>query len=119
MPKPTTIQLFGASAQVLTSSTSVAATSADPALVIRFSDFASVNWNTVAGTTDPEKWLAAMLLRARGWYATNTDQVPNISIGDPFPGLTTRNNVLKREYSYTVAIYEPDSGAAAPDPDNV
>lgn len=119
MPKPTVPQLFGSAAQVITATTSIAATSSDPALVIRFSDFAVNGWNTVAGTTDAEKWFSAMVLKARATSAANTDEVPNVVIDSPFPGLTTRNSVLKREYQYAVRIYETDSGAATPDPDNV
>ena len=119
MPKPTVVQLFGSAAQVVTATTQVSATAQDPALIIRFSDFSSVGWNTATGTTDPEKWLAAMILRARAFHASNTDEVPNTVVDSPFPGLTTRNAVLKREYAYTVRIYETDSGSSSPDPDNV
>lgn len=108
MPKPTLQQIFGATSSVASNS-----------LTINFADFAALGWNDAAGTTDPEKWLAAIIKHARSFYAANTDDLPAIAIDDPFLGLTTRNSVAKREYSYSVRIYEADSGATTPDPDNL
>jgi hypothetical protein len=119
MPSPTIPGLFGANATVMTTSASVTASSSDPVLVLKFSDFASTGWNTPAGATNAEKWLAAIILKARAFYASNADEVPNVAIGAPFLGLSNRNSLIKREYNYSVAIYETDTGAAAPDPDNV
>lgn len=106
MPKPTLQQIFGSNATI-----------SNNELTLKFSDFASVGWNTATGTVDAEKWLTAIILKAREFSVTNTDQVPNINIQEPYPGLITRNNVLKREYSYAVQIYVPDSGSTVPDPD--
>lgn len=106
MPKPTLQQIFGSGATVTSNQ-----------LTLNFSDFASVGWNTATGTDDAEKWLSAIILKAREFSTANTDQVPNINVQEPYPGLITRNDVLKREYSYTVQIYVPDSGSTIPDPD--
>lgn len=106
MPKPTIQQLFGAGATV-----------ANNKLTIDFTDFATEGWNTAAGTNDAERWLTAIVLKARKFSDTNADQVPNIVVSEPFPGLTTRNNQLKREYSYSVQIYVLDTGNVVPDPD--
>jgi len=106
MPKPTIQQLFGTNATVTSNE-----------LTIKFSDFSSIGWGTAAGTTDAEKWLTAILLKARAFSETNLDEVPNINVQDPYPGLTMRNNALKREYSYNVQVYVPDTSAIVPDPD--
>jgi hypothetical protein len=106
MPKPTIQQLFGAGATV-----------ANNKLTIDFADFTAEGWNTAAGTVDAEKWFTAIILKAHAFTSANTDQVPNIDIQEPYPGLTTRNAQLKREYAYTVQVYVPDTGNAAPDPD--
>lgn len=106
MPKPTIQQIFGTNASVTSNQ-----------LTISFSDFASVGWGTAAGTIDAEKWLTAILLKARAFSEVNTDQIPNINIQEPYPGLTMRNNLLKREYSYSVQVYVPDTSAIVPDPD--
>lgn len=106
MPKPTLQQIFGTNATVTSNE-----------LTIKFSDFSSVGWDTAAGTTDAEKWFTAILIKAREFSEANTDQIPNLNIQEPFPGLVMRNNALKREYSYSVQVYVPDSSATAPDPD--
>ncbi|MBW4514177.1 MAG: hypothetical protein KME11_03120 [Timaviella obliquedivisa GSE-PSE-MK23-08B] len=107
MPKPSLGQIFGNNASV----------SATGELTIKFSDFSNVGWDTAAGTTDAEKWLTAILLKARAFSVSNTDQLPNVVVQEPYPGLLTRNNELKREYSYNVQIYVTDTGTNVPDPD--
>lgn len=119
MASPIISDFFGPGATVLTASGSVTASSSDPALVIKFSDFASLGWGTPSGATDPEKWITAIILKLRAYTAAATTEESNIVVQAPFLGLTTRNSVQKREYSYTLQIYEPDTGAANPDPDNV
>jgi len=121
MPAPNIANFFGANAQVLTSATSVAASAVDPALVIKFSDFSAQAWDnlTAGDETDPEKWIAAITRKIRDFSNANTDDVPNVVITDPILGLETRENTLKRRFSYSLDIYQPDSGSAAPDPDLV
>jgi hypothetical protein len=106
MPKPTLQQIFGTNASVSSNE-----------LTIKFSDFSSIGWNAPTGTTDAEKWLTAILLKAREFSAANPDQVPNINVQEPYPGLVMRNTVLKREYSYNVQVYVPDTSSSVPDPD--
>lgn len=106
MPKPTIQQLFGAGATVVNNK-----------LTLDFADFATEGWTTAAGTTSAEKWLTAIVLKAQKFSTSNTDQLPNIVVSDPFPGLINRDSQLKREYAYTVQVYVPDTSAAIPDPD--
>lgn len=113
MPAPTIADLFGASATVDTTNAS------NPKLVIAFADFATQGFGNVAKTTDAEAWLLAIIKKARAYSAAATDELSNVAIDAPFLGLTTRNSVQAREYSYSVRVYEPDTGAAEPDPDNV
>lgn len=121
MPAPNIANFFGTNAQVLTSTTSVVASAADPALVIKYSDFTSQAWNAlVAGDeSDPEKWATAIARKIRDFSTANTDDVPNVVMTDPILGLETRENTLKRRFSYSLDIYQPDTGSAAPDPDLV
>lgn len=113
MAAPTLADFFGATAVVDTSNP------ANPKLTIAFSDFSSVGFGSTAKATDPESWFVAILKRARVYSAAATDELSNVAIDAPFLGLTTRNSANMREYSYTARIYEPDTGAAEPDPDNV
>lgn len=108
MPKPTLQQIFGTNASITAND-----------LTIRFADFSSVGWDTAAGTTDAEKWLTAIILKARAFTQSNTDEIPSIVVQAPFPGLITRNNVVKREYSYSVQVYILDAGSTIPDPDSI
>jgi hypothetical protein len=121
MPAPTIVNFFGPNAQVLTSNSSVTASTADPALVIKYSDFAAQAWDAlVAGDgSDPEKWIAAIIRKIRDFSNANTDDVPNVVASDPILGLETRENTLKRRFSYSLDIYQPDAGSSAPDPDLV
>ena len=121
MPAPTISDFFGANAQTLTASTSVTASAADPVLVLRYSDFTAQAWNAlVAGDqTDPEKWLTAIARRIYDFSVANTDELANVVITAPILGLESRNNALKRRFSYGLDIYQDDSGSSAPDPDLV
>jgi hypothetical protein len=114
MPAPTMGDFFG------TNATLDSTDATNPKLIIQFADFASVGWGSVAGTSDPEKWLTAIIKKIRAFSAANTDQVPNVEIAtDPSIGFETRETNPKRRFDYFVSIYEPDTGATAPDPDNV
>ena len=121
MPSPTITNFFGQNATVLTSNTSVTASAADPVLVMKYSDFASQSWDTLAvgDETIPEKWVTAIARKIRDFSNANTDDVPNVVITDPIVGLESRENVLKRRFSYSLDIYQTDSGSTAPDPDLV
>ena len=121
MPTPTIQNFFGATSQVITATTSIVATATDPVLVIKQSDFTALGWNSlVAGhETDPEKWTTAIIRRINTFSTANTDDIPNVVITPPILGLESRANTLKRRYSYSVDIYQPDIGSNEPDPDLV
>lgn len=113
MPAPTIADLFGATATVDTSNAS------NPKLVIAFTDFSAQGFGNVAKTSDAEAWVVALIKKWRSQTVAATDEASNIAVDAPFLGLTTRNNVSVREYSYSARVYEPDTGASEPDPDNV
>ena len=114
MPTPTITDFFGTNATV------DSADANNPKLIIQFTDFASVGWSNVSGASDPEKWLTAIIKKIRVFSGANTDQLPNVEIStDPSVGFETRENNPKRRFDYYLSIYEPDTGATAPDPDNV
>ncbi len=121
MTAPTIANFFGTNAQVLTATASVTASAADPVLVIKYSDFAAQAWDAlVAGNeTDPEKWITAIARKIYDFSAANTDDIPNVVITAPILGLESRNSTLKRRFAYSLDIYQPDTGTAAPDPDLV
>jgi hypothetical protein len=119
MPAPTIANFFGANAQVLTASSTVTASPTAPVLVIRQSDFSAEDWNalTTGQEADPEKWTVAIVRKINTWSNANIDDIPNVVIDNPIVGLESRTSTLKRRFSYSIDIYQPDSGATAPDPD--
>lgn len=121
MTAPTIQNFFGASAQVLTASATVTATGSSPVLVISQSDFTSEAWDdlTSGDESDPQKWLTAIIRKINTWSSANSDDIPNVVITNPILGLESRNETLKRRYSYSVDIYQPDTGSTEPDPDLV
>lgn len=121
MSAPTISDFFGENAAVLTATTDVVADSAAPVLVIKYSDFTSQSWDALAANDEniPEKWIAAIARKIRDFSSTNTDDVPNVVITDPIVGLESRESTLKRRFSYSLDIYQADSGSIAPDPDLV
>jgi hypothetical protein len=121
MPSPTIANFFGTNAQILTSDTNVVATAGSPVLVVRYSNFTAEDWTalTAGQETDPEKWLTAIIRKVNTFSVANLDDIPNVVITDPILGLESRTNTLKRRYSYSVDIYQPDTGSTKPDPDLV
>jgi len=121
MGTPNIVNFFGASATVLTVNTQTVATALDPALVIRYSDFAAEGWNALANgeELDPEKWITAIVKKIKAWSGANVDDIPNVVVTAPLVGLEQRNATLKRRYSYGVDIYQADTGTSEPDPDSV
>jgi hypothetical protein len=121
MTAPTIPDFFGQNAIVLTSTTSVTASAADPVLVVKYSDFVSQSWDALVANDEniPEKWVTAIARKIRDFSNANTDDVPNVIITDPIVGLESRESVLKRRFSYSLDIYQADSGSTAPDPDLV
>lgn len=119
MPAPTIQNFFGSSATIVTGSATLTGSTGDPLLVIKYSDFVSQGWNAIATGDEakPEKWIAAIVRKIKDFSASNTDDLANVVVNDPFIGLETRNELLKRRFSYSVDIYQTDSGANAPDPD--
>jgi hypothetical protein len=120
---PATIaNFFGANASVLTATTSITASTADPVLVIRYSDFAAEAWNSlVSGNeTKPEKWTSAIIRKINNYSTANSgDDTLNVIVTDPILGLEVRSSTLKRRYSYSVDVYQADTGSTQPDPDLV
>lgn len=121
MPAPTIANIFGANASVIVDTQSVAASINAPLLIIHYTDFNAEGWNSLlAGDEiDPEKWLTAIIKKINAFSNANLDDLPNAVITDPIVGLESRNTILKRRYSYSVDIYQPDTGASFPDPDLV
>lgn len=113
MAAPTLADFFGASVTVDTS------TPSNPKLVIAFTDFATQGLSNTAKATDAEAWFTAIIKKTRAFSAASTDELSSVVVDAPFRGLTPRNSVDQREYSYSVRIFEPDTGAAEPDPDNL
>lgn len=121
MAAPNIGNFFGANAVSLTSTTSVTATALDPVLVIKYSDFVAQGWDSLASgdQNDPEKWISAIVRKIYDFSVANTDDLPNVVVTAPILGLESRNNILKRRFSYGLDIYQPDTGSSAPDPDLV
>lgn len=105
-------ELFGTNANLDTSG-------ATPTLTIDLTDFAAESLNGTSGYSAGK--VAATLVRK--WFATTEsktdDATAGVTVSEPFVSLTTRNGVAQRVYQYSVSVYVPDSGAAAPDPDLV
>lgn len=121
MSVPTTQQFFGLNATVLTATTSITATAIAPVLVVRFEDFLGEGWNALVSgdENDPEKWITAIIKKINAFSVANTDDLANVVAIAPIVGLETRNSILKRRYSYSIDIYQADSGSTVPDPDFV
>lgn len=125
MATPTIANYFGTNATVLTATTSVTASTADPVLVIRASDFAT--WGSAtAGATNPQKWLTNIMNKAYEFFQISSnlsDQSINavvtlafVTLADRIVGSTTTR---KRQFSYAVDIFAPDAGSNTPDPDDI
>lgn len=121
MPAPIISNFFGDNAQIISGTATITGSANDPYLVIKYSDFSAQSWDSLAGTDSqkPEKWITAIAKKIRDFSAAQTDDISNISISEPFIGLENRNNSLKRRFTYSLDIYQADSGAASPDPDLV
>ena len=121
MTAPTIANFFGANAQILTSDTSITASTGAPILVIKQADFSAEAWTALVtdDELDPEKWITAIVRKINTFSKANLDDTPNVVITDPILGLESRTNTLKRRYSYSLDIYQPDTGSTQPDPDLV
>jgi hypothetical protein len=125
MATPTIDNYFGANATVLTATTSVTASAADPVLLIRASDFA--DWGSAtAGSSSPQKWLTSIMNKAYQFFqisANLSDQSINCVVTLAFVTLADRivgsNTTRKRQFSYAVDIFAPDAGSNTPDPDDI
>lgn len=114
----TNVNIFGTGATVTSG--------ADPTLSIKYSGQTSAGWNAlVAGDeTNPYKWFTSILSNAKNYYdsLSDTDKAnQNVVVAPSFSpvSLETRNNQVYRKYSYTVDIYELDTGSSSFDPDRV
>jgi hypothetical protein len=121
MTQPTIAGFFGVNAQLLTSEESIFADSDQPVLVIKYSDLIAQGWDDpfADGGQNPERWITAIIKKMRGFSSTLTDEIPNVVVSEPLLSLESRNSLLKRRFSYSVDIYQADSGATSPDPDLV
>jgi len=119
MPNATLVNIFGTGASVTTG--------ADPTLTTKYSGQATAGWNAIiAGDeANPWKWFTSILFNAKAYYAALSDNdkaTQNVVVQQSsFNGvaLETRGNQIYRKYSYTVEIYELDTGASNFDPDRV
>lgn len=120
MANPVIVDFFGANAQLLTSGTvgSETATSGDPILCIKFSDLASASLNTV--TTDPIKWFASLLLKIKGWLASNSGagDLP-LEISDPTTGFGLVGTTSTIYYDWSVTVHTPNTVPNTLDPDDI
>lgn len=120
---PAITDFFGANAQVITTTEgSLAATTANPYLVIRYSDLAAIGlWNTLqAGhASKPEKWFAA-LMNLIANYTANADDSAKVTVSAATIGNGTRDggNAYLR-FSHTVQIFTTQITATQADPDDV
>jgi hypothetical protein len=121
MSIPLASDFFGINTQILIATTSIVASPSAPILIIKQSDFAAQSWNGLipGDENDPEKWISAIIRKIHDFSLANTDDLPNVVITPPTLGLESRTNILKRRFSYTIDIYQPDTGSEAPDPDLV
>jgi hypothetical protein len=95
-------------------------------LTIDLSDYSTEsldNPNTLT-SNDADKILAAIIQKNINWELTLPvgTQTHNVSLQKQsfnFIQLETRNNLVKRNYSYTANIYVTDTGANDPDPNDV
>lgn len=114
----TNVNIFGTGATVTTGT--------DPTLSIRYSGQSTAGWNAlIAGDeANPYKWLASIIANAKNYYnsLSDTDKAnQNLVVAPSYSpvSLESRNNQVYRKYSYTVDIYELDTGSSNFDPDRV
>lgn len=113
MPAPTLADFFGANAAIDTTDP------ANPKLTLTFLDFAAQGFGNTAKASDAEAWAVALVKKWRAATMAATDEASNLAVDAPFKGTTTRETLPKIEYSYSVRVFEPDTTASEPDPDNV
>ena len=95
-------------------------------LTIDLADYLNESLNNPSALTanDADKILAAIIRKNVAWELTlpSGTQTHNVSLQKQsfnFVQLATRNNVVKRAYSYTANIYVSDTGTNDPDPNDV
>jgi hypothetical protein len=116
---PTIASYFGANAQLLTNDSQVNATAANPAIVIRFTDFNAEGLGNVASFEDPDRLLAAIIKKTQAWLSADNSEDPGTEVATPAKSFTTRNSVQVLSWLYYVNFFTPDPTAAQPDPDEV
>ncbi|MGL5804025.1 MAG: hypothetical protein ACRC11_01055 [Xenococcaceae cyanobacterium] len=112
----TNVNIFGTGA--------ITTTGTDPALTIKYSGQNAAGWNAlIAGDeANPYKWLASIIANAKAYYdsLTSTEKTnQNLNIQANSVSLENRNGQVYRRYSYTINIYELDTGSSSFDPDKV
>ncbi len=119
MAQPTLQNYLGANCQYLTTGTigTQTATSGDPVLAIKFSDFAAIGFSTP--TNDPDKWLAAIVRNIKAWLVSDASQDPGLSVGEPLKDFVVRNGTSRLSYTYDLSFYIPDNTSSVLDPDDV
>lgn len=118
--------IFGTAAAANTASGTVAASATDPTLIVKYSGQSTAGWDAIAtgDQTNPWKWLSSFIKNAMTYYnsLSDTDKTTQNFIVQPSfspVSLETRGTQVYRKYSYTVEIYELDTGASSFDPDKV
>lgn len=120
MAQPTLQNYLGPNAQLLTTGTigGQAATSGDPILALKFSDFAAEGLGTV--TSDPDKWMLAIIRKIQAWIQADGTTDPGVGIDPTFnKSFTVRGTTNVIAYSANIDFYVPDTTTATPDPDSV
>jgi hypothetical protein len=114
----TNVNIFGTGATVTTG--------ADPVLSLKYSGQSTAGWNALAtgDEANPYKWLASIIANAKNYYSALSDAdkaTQNVIVVPSFSpvSLETRGTQVYRKYSYTIDIYELDTGSSSFDPDKV
>ncbi|MGL5874009.1 MAG: hypothetical protein ACRC2R_16845 [Xenococcaceae cyanobacterium] len=99
-------------------------TSADPELRIKFSAIKDVlSWSTAptsAGTQDLDPWIASIIQKLADWNSATSTQTHDVVVGQPLPGVQSRNNIDNRPtYSYSATVFSKTPVAVKPDADDL
>jgi hypothetical protein len=121
---PSITDIFGANATVITSDTTVTATSLEPVLIIKASDLET--WNDRTQVQNPNKWVTAILRKAMSYFAADNrlnDGTMSMTVAPTYLSLADRDvggsTVTKTWYQIGVNLYTSFTGPLYPDPDDV
>jgi hypothetical protein len=121
MTQPTIPDYFGLGSQVITSETTIAATAANPYLIIPFNGLDASGLTDATNMGDPDRVFAAILKQTRIFTAADTAEESGVEVLAPRKGFATRGagSGQKLSFSYDVTVYLPDQTGNDPDPDQV